>query len=368
MQSDDAYYLLIFFSISIMLTHALKKEKHLINYLIVLFCASLCMVGAQKLSADVLGAYHYIIGLATCATCNVVWLISRSLFRERNPISHRHIAIAIIVAGLVMFNQSWHLIMATDAQSALSTIQMLRLKDGMNEITTLLSSSILVLSFWEALRNYTKKNVQQRRHAIVFASSFIFGIFTSSILPKFLFSAAEIEVYFPWLMVTSALCILSAIQYVNTSQDKARIKQMDSSSLFSLSETGQDNHNQVSVVDLALVNGIQNLINEKIYLRPNLKIAHFAHSLNTSEYLISKTIRSHFKMANFNSFINQYRIEHAQQLLLDSKSQDWSILVIALESGFSSLGTFNRVFKTNTGQMPSEFRKQPTIVEAIVSH
>jgi AraC-like DNA-binding protein len=350
-----------------MLSHALKREKRLINYLIAIFSASLCMVGAQELSAERLGAYQYLIGLATCATCNVVWLISRTLFREHKPISRRHIALALIIAGLIMFNQSWHLITATDAQNILSATQMLRLKEGMNEITTLLSSCILVLSFWEALRNYTRKNTVHQRYSIVFAAAFFFGVFVSSVLPKFLFSPTETTLYFPWLMVTSAIGILGAIQYITYSQERYQRKHATPALIIPKPEIQQKNQCQDTEVDAQLVEGLEKLINEKIYLRPNLKIAHFAQALDTSEYLISKIIRNHSKVANFNLFINQYRVEYAKKLLLSDDSQDWSILVIAMESGFSSLGTFNRVFKTITGQMPSEFRKQSNIVEALTS-
>jgi len=364
MQSDFPYYLLIFFGMGVMLTHALKKEKSLINYLVAIFSASLCMVGAQKISADSLGAYQYLIGLATCATCNIVWLIARTLFRTQSPISRRHIALAGLVAGLVMFNQMWHLITAVDIQSILTSEQMLRLKQGMNEITTLLSSCILVLSFWEAFRHFSAKNTTQRTQSIVFASAFFFGLFNSSVLPKFLFTPAEITLYFPWIMTSSALLILAAIQYVVFLQNKAKAKEETQfRSVLDISNS-DCSKSQEEVVDVAIIEGIQDLvINRQIYLETNLKIANLAQALNTSEYKVSKAIRGHFSVANFNLFVNQYRVEHAQELLLDAKSQRWSILVIAMESGFSSVGTFNRVFKAISGQMPNEFRKQGKFVE-----
>ena len=95
-----------------MLTHALKKDKQSVDYLVAIFSASLCMMATQKLSADTLGVYQYVIGLATCATCNVVWLIARTLFREHNPLSRRHFAVAFVIAGLVIFNQTWHLVVS----------------------------------------------------------------------------------------------------------------------------------------------------------------------------------------------------------------------------------------------------------------
>lgn len=372
MQSDAvdglAYYFLIFFSMGVMFSHALKKDKQLINYLVAIFSASLCMIGVQKLSADSIGAFQYVIGLATCATCNVVWLIARTLFRESSPISRRHICLALVIAGLIIFNQTWHLMVAVDIQNILNDAQMLRLKQGMNEITNLLSSSILALSFWEAFRAYTSKNTLQKRQSIVFASAFFMGVFNSAVMPKFLFSPAEIQYYNPWIMTSSALLILAAIQYVIYSQEKARVQKSGTQS--KLIGLGDDDtvKSQKQPVDPKIISGIQDLLTkDKIYLQANLKIANVAQALNTSEYLISNAVRNHFDVANFNLFINRYRVKHAQTLLRDANSQHWSILVISLESGFSSVGTFNRVFKAITGKLPNEFRKQSGFDEMIAN-
>ncbi|MBU3002319.1 helix-turn-helix domain-containing protein [Paraglaciecola arctica] len=351
MQSVFPYYILVICCIGIVVKHALQKEKQLINYLFIIFCASLCMVGAQNISAPSLGAYQYLIGLATCATCNVVWLIARVLFRKTNPISRRHVALAMTIAGLIALNQIWHLLIAIDIQHILSTESMLRIKAGMNEITTLLSSSILVLSFWEALRGYSSKNNTQKNQSIIFASAFIIALLNSSVLPKFLFIQAEIDQYYPWIMTSSALLVVAAIQYVIYLQTKVQQATPTSGT-----GTKKSDDNQI---DSSLVNGITRLINhQQIYLKPNLKIADFAQALEEPEYKISKAIRVYFKSANFNLFVNQYRVQHAQQLLLSEHAKHWTILVIALESGFSSLATFNRVFKAISGDMPNEYRKQ----------
>ena len=86
-----------------------------------------------------------------------------------------------------------------------------------------------------------------------------------------------------------------------------------------------------------------------------------ANELKVSEYKISRAIRHHFAAPNFNHFINSLRIEHAKNLLEQQESQNWTILVIALESGFSSLATFNRVFKAQLGYAPNEHRKSAMV-------
>lgn len=56
----------------------------------------------------------------------------------------------------------------------------------------------------------------------------------------------------------------------------------------------------------------------------------------------------------FNDYLSHYRILVACKQLLET---DYSITDIALNAGFSSIKTFNRVFKEIKGQNPSSYRK-----------
>ena len=58
---------------------------------------------------------------------------------------------------------------------------------------------------------------------------------------------------------------------------------------------------------------------------------------------------------NFNDFVNSYRVKEVEQMLQDGKQEQLSLLGIALECGFNSKATFNRVFKKMTGQSPSQY-------------
>lgn len=364
MQNTSPYYLLVFVCMGLMLLNGMKKEKQLIHYLFAVFCGSLCMVGVQKISAPSIGVYSYLIGLFTCATCNMSWLISRTLFRKHKPISTVHIAVAVAIAGLIMFNQTWHYLVSIDVQVFPDSQFLWRLKQGMAEITVLLSSSILVLSFWEALRGYKEKSQTQKLQASIFASCYFLAVFNASILPKFLFSESEFQQFEPLIITSSALLIVFAMQLVMFLQNPPHSsvpEAVDSKVVNSekvVKATHQAEQSENKEIEPELITGIKALINKQVYLQTNLKISDFAQALAVPEYKISRTIRHHFKATNFNLFINQYRVKHAQGLLLKDEATHWSILSIAMESGFSSLATFNRVFKSIVGVNPNEFRKQ----------
>lgn len=96
---------------------------------------------------------------------------------------------------------------------------------------------------------------------------------------------------------------------------------------------------------------------EKIYLNENLNLREFALHLNADPNLVSFILNNHLGR-NFYDFVNRYRIEEVKKKLNNPEYKHFSLLGIALESGFNSKTTFNRVFKQITGITPTEFLKR----------
>ena len=92
---------------------------------------------------------------------------------------------------------------------------------------------------------------------------------------------------------------------------------------------------------------------EQPWLEPELTLAELAHRLRTNTSLLSHVINSGCGQ-NFNDFVNSYRVAEAERKLQDPRLGHYSLVGIALESGFNSKSTFNRVFKKLTGRTPSE--------------
>lgn len=97
------------------------------------------------------------------------------------------------------------------------------------------------------------------------------------------------------------------------------------------------------------------LRDEAIDAEPELKIADVAARLGQPEYKVSQCISAVLGFANFNRLINHHRIERAKRWLAD-QDHDRSILEVAFECGFGSLGPFNRAFKDQVGMPPRVFR------------
>jgi AraC-like DNA-binding protein len=86
---------------------------------------------------------------------------------------------------------------------------------------------------------------------------------------------------------------------------------------------------------------------------PDLTLPELAQRLQLHPAFLSKVINAGCGQ-NFNDFVNTYRTQEAQHKLADPRFAHYSVLGVALESGFNSKSTFNRVFRKLTGQAPSD--------------
>jgi AraC-like DNA-binding protein len=95
------------------------------------------------------------------------------------------------------------------------------------------------------------------------------------------------------------------------------------------------------------------MADERPWLEPELTLTELAQRLRTNPALLSKVINAGCGQ-NFNDFVNTYRVQEARRKLADPRFGHYSLVGVALESGFNSKSTFNRVFKKLLGQAPSE--------------
>lgn len=102
----------------------------------------------------------------------------------------------------------------------------------------------------------------------------------------------------------------------------------------------------------------QAMTQDHAYRSEDLTVASLAQRLKTPEYRLRRVINQRLGHRNFNAYVNAFRIDEAKAALANAAQRDLPVLSIALESGFQSIGPFNRAFKAATGLTPSEFLKQ----------
>lgn len=96
------------------------------------------------------------------------------------------------------------------------------------------------------------------------------------------------------------------------------------------------------------------MTSEKLYKDSNFNISKMSVHINVNSGYISKSIR-YKEFANFNSYLNKYRIAHAKELMQNIDYQKLTLLYVYSESGFANQVTFNRVFKQIEGVTPTEY-------------
>lgn len=104
------------------------------------------------------------------------------------------------------------------------------------------------------------------------------------------------------------------------------------------------------------VDKIERAMRDGIWRQEGLTIGDMANSLGIPEHQLRATINGEMGYRNFSTFINTARIDAAKSLLRDPEQDRVTILEIAHEVGFASLGPFNKAFRAQTGQSPREFR------------
>ena len=76
------------------------------------------------------------------------------------------------------------------------------------------------------------------------------------------------------------------------------------------------------------------------------------------EHRLRRLINDQLGYRNFAAFVNARRIEAAKQVLANPGEARRTIASIAFDLGFGSLGPFNRAFKEETGETPTEWRRR----------
>lgn len=96
---------------------------------------------------------------------------------------------------------------------------------------------------------------------------------------------------------------------------------------------------------------------QKLYADPELSLAALARQLAIPASQLSKVINAGFG-ANFNDFVNSYRVAAVKTMLAAGEHKRQTLLGIAFDCGFNSKATFNRAFLKATGLSPKSYIQQ----------
>ena len=95
---------------------------------------------------------------------------------------------------------------------------------------------------------------------------------------------------------------------------------------------------------------------QQAYLRSDLTLPVLAEEVGCSVNHLSQVINAGFEMSFFD-YVNNYRVRHAKELLLQIDRSNGAILNIAFTVGFNSNSAFYAAFKKHVGLTPAAFRR-----------
>lgn len=94
------------------------------------------------------------------------------------------------------------------------------------------------------------------------------------------------------------------------------------------------------------------LVDEQLFLHPQLTLPDVAELLHTNKTYLSKLVNDHYKVS-FPELINTLRIDYAEQYIL--KNREARQEEVARACGFVSASSFNNTFKKITGMPPKQW-------------
>lgn len=96
---------------------------------------------------------------------------------------------------------------------------------------------------------------------------------------------------------------------------------------------------------------------EKVHLDPDLDLATFVQRMGASERAVRRLINHQLGYDHFRTFLNVQRLAEARRMLADPDRRNDKVIAIAMDSGFASLPSFNRVFQAAEGMAPGAYRR-----------
>jgi AraC-like DNA-binding protein len=319
-----------------------RRRKSDAEVLFALVCCSMSLSLMRPWAHAAPEWMQWAMAIGGSATCNGYWLVSRALFRGDGAIDRLHVSVAAGMAILIAAYRG----VALQSPGA-ETVWTL----GLGSLLTFGSSALLALTFLEGLRGWSLPLGQaERRMRVVFLCLFAACILSSTLV------VALAKAWPGALAARTGVIGLAALAMLLFTNGALHFRR--SSPLPGASERSPTKR-QVASASPELASLAQALLQQletsHAYREPELKVSELAMRLSTSEHKLSRVITQVLGERNFNQLINRYRIAEARRLLADGQSKR-SIVEISGESGFASLGPFNRAFKVATGLTPSAFR------------
>ncbi|MEM6538011.1 MAG: helix-turn-helix domain-containing protein [Pseudomonadota bacterium] len=296
-----------------------------------------------------LGPVAPAIHLAGIASCGWFWLFSRVLFRQGETIKLWMIGVVALIT--LPFGLDKIFAAAPWMAEAFKADGLLRMAYNIEALT---SSTVLALGVMEAPRSFEAQSAEEKRFRKGFVLLFG-GLIGLSMIwlqgsPETSFAGRAGDAFRAGFMMIAVIGSVYAVKH----RLRVPLARPDTAST---SRRAQTALTAPTDDDKALAARVTAYVSDpRVFTLPEIKVATIAEELGAPEYKVTRAISRATDFPNFNRLINHHRIALARRRLSTATERHTSILVIAMESGFGSIGPFNRAFKEIVGETPRAFR------------
>ncbi len=162
----------------------------------------------------------------------------------------------------------------------------------------------------------------------------------------------SIESYYPLHMMISIIGIWLAVESFLNPDTLLEQPQLDIRDSAATEDERQMSAEENAKLDYL----VKQMEQKRYYLDADLNLSTLAKALEIHPNLLSRLLNQGLDKC-FADFVNGYRVREVLNKFDDARYYHLTLLDIALDSGFNSKTTFNRIFKKFTGDTPLNYRK-----------
>ena len=231
----------------------------------------------------------------------------------------------------------------------------LSIRDYINRATILHILIYLVIILWQLLKAAKLKNekiLTTKNTTLVSLRNSFYHFLVITIILLYVKSnlTGDVGDYLIFLYITF-MVILTTFHVLNTSNYFSQTSSfLEGPTAKYRKSSLVDDHKDVILE--AIVNQLKN---EKYYLKSTASLSGLSKTINESSHHVSQVINEKLNMSFF-ELIAQYRVDEAKSILKTNLGKNLTIEEIAERVGYNSKSAFNTAFKKFASQTPSQFR------------
>ncbi len=345
MHSSSSFFIHFAFSqvflCTLLLVPYIKKNHSARLFALFTFCGCAYLLGNIDVGSQLKLAVSWFAHFGGNALPGVFWLVSLTVFADKLVLSRWHYLIASMTLLLPLFSQILKQIVELDEAAFPAMFGLFKYGSMMLELALVSHALTIALLHWR--NDLVEERRLMRGSVIGFTATYLFAVIVLE---------QVIGVSWEWLTDAKfvALCVL-------TTGVNLLFFSLRENTLFAPLELHKvERKKPVQSLNPDIQKITHTMESAQLYREEGMTISRLSRHIGIHEYKLRQLINGELGYRNFNDFLNDYRIKDVTSQLRSLEKSSVPILTLALESGFRSLSSFNKVFKEKHGLTPSEYR------------